>query len=215
MSNPTILVADVQNLTRECLCLALRNGNGIEVVGEAEDSDATVRLAQKLRPDVVILNGSMGGLTGIETTRRIRKAAPDTKVLCLSMYRGWFFVSAMLGAGASGCMLRTGRLAELIQAVRSVSEGRTYMSPELVDQLAKDTAQGGKGNGPASLSPREQEVLQLIAEGLSVKQIAHHLGRSVKTVEMHRRHVMEKLKINSIAGLTKFAICIGLVPIEA
>jgi len=212
-----ILLADDHNLLRQGLCALINSQEGMEVVGEAENGRAAVRVARDVRPDVVIMNVTMAGLSGIEAARQIRARLPKTKVMALSIHRDGELVTEMLKAGASAYLLKTCDAQDLFCAIRAVVADQTYLSPEIVGVVMEaylDQSSGTpKANGPC-LTPRQHEVLQLLAEGLATKEIALRLKRSAKTVEMHRRHLMQKLGLYSIAELTRYAVRKGLVPLD-
>ena len=211
-----IVLADDHQLLREGLRSLLKTDPGIDVVGEAANGPDAVRLAAELAPEVVVMDVNMPDLNGIEATRQIRAAGNGhgaPKVVALSAHSDERFAREMLAAGASGFVLKDAAFEQLADAVRAATAGRVYLSPATADSVARHVARGGTAGG--TLSPREREVLQLLAEGLATKQVAMRLDVSVKTVETHRRNLMEKLDLHSVAELTKFAIREGLTTANA
>ena len=212
-----ILLADDHQLFLDGLHALLAQQPGMEVVAEARDGQEAVRAALKHRPDVVVMDISMPGMNGIEATRQITKRLPEVKVLSLSMHADKRFVLAVLEAGASGYLLKESALEELVRAIRAVEAGQTYLSPAIagfVVEAYKAAHPKTASSMFSLLTAREREVLQLIAEGRSTKEIAELLCVSVKTVSTHREHLMKKLNLYSIAGLTKYAIREGLTSTE-
>jgi DNA-binding NarL/FixJ family response regulator len=208
-----ILLADDHRLMCAGLHSLLDKEGDLEVVGEAFDGRTAVQLAEELTPHVVVLDVAMPDLNGIEATRQILKHAPDSRVLALSMHSDRRYVSEMLLAGASGYLLKDCALEELAQAIRIVHSGQRYLSPKIastvVDEYVRRVS-ADRSTAMSVLSDREREVLQLLAEGRSTKEIAAQLHVSPKTVETHRRQVMHKLDLHSVAQLTKFAVKEGL-----
>jgi len=212
-----IILADDHGIMREGLRALLEKQPGIEVIAEAENGRTTVELSRELKPDVVIIDIAMPDLNGIEATRQIVAESPGIKVIALSMHSDRKFVREMLSAGASGYMLKDSAFEELDKAISTVNDNKTYLSPGIADTVVKDYL--GKivtDNSAASiaLTNREREVLQLFAEGKTTKQIASLLFVSIKTIETHRKQIMDKLGLNSIAELTKYAIREGLTTLE-
>jgi two-component system response regulator NreC len=212
-----IVLADDHAIVRHGLGQGLGQEAGIEIVGEAGDGRSTVEMARELRPDVVVMDISMPDLNGIEATREIQREAPGVRVVALSMHSAQRFVTEMFRAGASGYLLKDCGFAEVAQAIRTVAEGKTYISPSVGNFVVNDLKhpqQGGAATAFSLLTQREREVLQLLSEGKTTKQIALHLHISPKTVEAHRLRVMNKLGIDNIAQLTKYAIREGLTSAE-
>jgi DNA-binding NarL/FixJ family response regulator len=208
-----VLIADDHQIMREGLRTMLEKEYDISVVGEAENGRMTLRLARELVPDVIIMDVAMPDLNGIEATRQIVAELPAVKIIALSMHDDRRFVLNMLKAGAAGYMLKDCAFKDLAKAIRVVRAHKTYLSDEIADIVVKDylaSAAPLESSAFQLLSPREREVLQLIAEGKTSPQIAELLHISVKTVETHRQQIMVKLKIKSIAELTKYAIREGL-----
>jgi DNA-binding NarL/FixJ family response regulator len=212
-----ILLADDHKIVREGLRTLLEKKPGMEVIAEAENGYTAVRLVRKLLPDVAIIDIGMPDLNGIEATRRIIAQNPRIKVIALSMHSDSRFVKQMLKAGASGYLLKDCAFEELVQAIRAVVTNRVYLSPVIANTVLKDYLYHlSKTDFPilSILTLKEREVLQLIAEGKTTKEIALHLRISIKTIETHRRQIMNKLDIQSIAELTKYAIREGLTFLE-
>jgi DNA-binding NarL/FixJ family response regulator len=212
-----VILADDHQIVRHGLRSLLSAEPDIEVVGEADNGRAVVRLAQELVPQVVIMDISMPDLNGIEATRQIMGQVPGVKVIALSMHSDSLFVLNMFKAGASGYLLKDCALEELVKAVRTVMNRKVYLSPGISDIVIKDFViswSPKESSAYSILSPREREVLQLMAEGKNTKQIAEGLCVSVKTVEAHRKQMMNKLDIHSVAELTKYAIRQGLTSLE-
>ena len=212
-----ILLVDDHRLFRDGLRALMESQSGMDVVGEADDGRMAVDLTRNLSPDVVIMDVGMPGLNGIEATRQIVTEAPGIKVIALSMHSDRQFVTGMFGAGASGYLLKDCAFEELINALHTVIKNLTYMSPEISTIVVEDyvhRVSESSDSVPDALTPRAREVLQLLAEGMNTKQLASHLNISVKTVEAHRRQIMEKLNLHSIAELTKYAIRTGLTSVE-
>jgi two-component system response regulator NreC len=208
-----VLIADDHQIMREGLRTMLEKEYDIAVVGEAENGRMTLRLARELIPDVIIMDVAMPDLNGIEATRQIVGELPAVKIIALSMHDDRRFVLNMLKAGAAGYMLKDCAFKDLAKAIRVVRANKTYLSDEIADIVVKDYLASTaplESSAFQLLSPREREVLQLIAEGKTSPQIAELLHISVKTVETHRQQIMVKLKIKSIAELTKYAIREGL-----
>ncbi len=202
---------------REGLRALLEKELDMEVVGAADTGRSAVELAGTLQPDVVVMDMTMPDLNGIEATRQVVAVNPAIKVLALSMHSDKRFVAGALGAGASGYLLKDCALAELVRAIRIVVGGQTYLSPSIASMVVQSYTrrlQDTDSSLLSTLTPREREVLQLIAEGRSVKEIAHTLHLSVKTVETHRQQTMNKLGIRTVAELTKFAVREGLTSLE-
>ena len=212
-----ILIADDHKIIRDGLQSLLEKHSGIEVVGEAETGRMAVKLAKDLIPDVVVMDIGMPDLNGIDATRQIVTDHPGVKVIALSMHSDKRFVSGILKAGASGYLLKDCAFEELAQAIKTIVLGRVYLSPAITGVIVDDYVHISvekEQSHPEKLSTREREVLQLIAEGKSTKEIAFDLSLSVKTIETHRQHIMGKLNLHSIAELTKFAIREGLTFLE-
>jgi two-component system response regulator NreC len=208
-----VLVADDQQIMREGLRAMLEKEHDIVVLGEAEDGRMIERLARELFPDVIIMDVAMPNLNGIEATRQIVAELPGVKIIALSMHDDRRFVLNMLKAGAAGYMLKDSAFTDLAKAIRAVMMGKTYLSHEVTDIVVKDyvsSPQSTESSGFQLLSPREREVLQLLAEGKTSAKIGEKLHISVKTVETHRQQIMVKLRIKSVAELTKYAIREGL-----
>lgn len=188
-----------------------------EVIAEAADGRAAVQLAAERAPDVVVMDLSMPGLNGIEATRQILLKAPRAKVIALSAHSDHRRVAETLKAGAMGYTLKDSAFEDLVVAIRTVCSGKLYLSPRLVGSVVDHYVrrEGADADGVfAALTPREREVLQLMAEGKSTKEVASGLSVSTKTVETHRRQIMEKLDMHSVAELTKYAIREGLTSLE-
>jgi len=212
-----ILLADDHKITREGLRSLIENQPDMQVVAEAEEGRTAVELARKLAPDLVIMDVSMPDLNGIEATLQISQQSLNVKVIALSMHSDSLFVTEMLKSGARGYLLKDCAFEELANAINAVMNGNTYLSPSIsgivIDDYLHRLSKAGSLRADA-LTAREREVLQLLAEGKSTKQIALELHISAKTVETHRRQIMEKLDIHSVAELTKYAIRKGFTSLE-
>jgi len=212
-----ILLADDHKITRQGLRSLLDKQQDMEVVAEAEDGRTAVRLVGELSPNVVIMDVTMPDLNGIEATRQIVGQSPDVKIIALSMHSDTLFVTEMLRSGASGYLLKDCAFEELSRAIHAVVAGKTYLSPSVSGVVVDDylhRLSKADFSGSHVLTDREREVLQLLAEGKSTKRIALKLHISVKTVETHRRQMMNKLDIHTVAELTKYAIRKGLTSLE-
>jgi DNA-binding NarL/FixJ family response regulator len=209
-----VILADDHRMLRDGLRAVLEK-DGVQVVGEAATGHEAVALAHSLTPDVVIMDIAMPELNGIDATRRLTKELPSTKVIALSMNADRRYVIAMLEAGAAGYMLKNEASEELLRALSAVARGHTYLSPAVAGGVV-DHVVGPRDRTLVDkpLSPREREVLQLLAEGKSSKEIAGVLAIALPTVESHRRQLMAKLNLRTIAELTKYAIREGLTTIE-
>jgi two-component system response regulator NreC len=213
----TIILADDHELVRKSIAALLRDETDFEVVAECSNGREMLELVERLRPAVAIIDVAMPEMNGVEATRRVRELSPMTRVIVLSNYADETYVRETLKAGAVGYIVKSGAAQDLIQAVRQGTRARVYLS-EAVSAIAT-TRRGANGQaladgGTRPLSTREREVLQLIAEGRTSKEVAALLGISATTVKSHRNHIMEKLDIHDKAGLTRYAIRIGLIRIE-
>ena len=211
-----VLLADDHKIFRDGLRTLIEK-EGMEVVGEAENGRKAIKLVEKLMPNMIIMDVSMPDMNGIEATRKIIAGIPGVKVIALSMHSDRRFVLGMLEAGASGYLLKDCAFGELANAIHQVSAGNTYLSPQIADVVVKgylNKANSSSVIGATILTSREREILQLIAEGLTAKEIAAHVFLSIKTIETHRRNIMQKLNMRSTADLTKYAIREGLVSLD-
>ncbi|MCK9376339.1 MAG: response regulator transcription factor [Syntrophobacterales bacterium] len=212
-----IIVADDHQIVRQGLRILLEAEPDMEVLAEADNGRKVLKMAQELLPDVIIMDLSMPELNGIEATRQILAESPGVRIIALSMHSDSLFVLNMIRAGASGYLLKDCALEELVKAIRTVVNQKTYLSPGVSDIVIRDFVTGWQTTSSSAfsvLSAREREVLQLMAEGRTTNQIADGLCVSVKTVEAHRKQVMNKLGIHSVAELTKYAIRQGLTSLE-
>lgn len=221
-----LLLCDDHRLMRDGLRAILEKA-GLEVVGEAADGRQAVQLAERLGPDIVVMDVVMPELNGIDATRTIVARCPSVKVIGLSVSADRRYVQTLLAAGASGYLLKSSAADELIEAVQAVASGRPYVSPGVASVIGAraseaDAVRGGltpssvppSSRTQRALSAREREVLQLLAEGYSSKEIAARLQVATTTVESHRRQIMDKLRLRTIAELTKYAIREGLTSLE-
>lgn len=215
--NIRVVLVDDHRLMREGLREILENESSIKVVGEADNGGTAVEITSQLLPDVVLMDISLPDMNGVEAIRQIKASVSDVHVLALSMYSTQRFVTEALGAGAKGYMLKDAAARELIEGVRAVADGNVYLSPAIASVIAQDYHRRLSTTGLGAqtlLSPRERQIVQLIAEGKNTKEIAFVLDLSVKTVESHRAQLMKKLDLRSVADLVKYAIREGLSPLE-
>jgi len=212
-----ILIADDHGMMREGLKFLIKKEADMEVVGEAEDGLTAVKLAKELQPDVIIMDVSMPNLNGVEAAKLIMHEVPSTRIIALSMYFNRSYVMNMLKAGAVGYVLKSYFFDELVRAIRAVAAGERYLSPKVTAVLIENyvnQAADANGSSDGMLSDRERQMLPLLAEGQSVKQIALRLHINPKTADANRRHIMNKLGIYNVAELTKYAIREGLTSPE-
>ncbi len=217
MRKITVLIADDHTIVRQGLKQLMQTAPDIEVIGEAENGLAAVQRAKELQPNVVVLDIAMPRKNGIEAARQIGKDAPATRILMLSTYHQDQEVHEAIEAGAAGYMMKESASGDLLNAVREISKGHSFFSPQISRRLLRQTRSAFQARAESSpLSPsltaREHDVLKLIAEGKPNKQIAADLGISIKTVEKHRQSLMDKLHIHEAASLTRYAIAKGIVP---
>lgn len=212
-----IILADDHTVVRAGLKSLLDQETTMEVIAEASDGREVLELVRQHEPDMVIMDVAMPELNGVDATRQLRADYPEIKVLALSMHSDKRFVLTMLKAGASGYLLKNCATRELTQAIQTIITNRQYISPDIanvvIEELSRDPAQAAE-TPAANLTRREREVLQLLAEGNSVKAIATQLHVSNSTVETHRRQIMEKLDLHNLAELTKYAIREGLTSLD-
>lgn len=212
-----ILLADDHGVVREGLHSLLEKQPDMEVIGEAENGRAAVALSRQLKPDVVVMDITMPDLNGMEATRQIVAESPKVKVLALSMHSTRKLVAEMLNAGASGYLLKHSAFEELGRALKTVINNQIYLSPKIAGVLVDNYLQGLQIREPSkvtALTGREREVLQLLAEGKSTKETAARLNVSVSTVESHRKQIMDKVNLHSVAELTKYAIREGITSLD-
>jgi DNA-binding NarL/FixJ family response regulator len=217
MTNIRILLADDHTLVRAGIRGLLEGLPGVEVVGEAGDGAEALRQAQELRPDVVLLDVGMPGLNGLEAAARIMAIDTPIRVVILSMHTSEEYVLRALRAGCAGYLVKGSAVTELEIAVRAVARGETYLSPVVSRRVVEDyvNRSGGAADPLDALTPRQREILQLVAEGNTSKDIAQRLGLSFKTVETHRSQIMERLGVHDVTGLVRFALRVGLVAPES
>jgi two-component system response regulator NreC len=211
------LIADDHRIVREGLQSLVEKENDLEVIGVAANGRQALVLTLRQKPDVVIMDIAMPELNGIDATRQILDEVPGVKVIALSMHSEKQFVEGMLRAGVAGYLLKESAFEELIKAIRVVCTGKKYLSQDVTDIVLRDylsPADEKDIEQTPDLTLREREVLQLLAEGRAMKEIAGRLNISVKTVESHRKNIMDKLNLNTVAELTKYAVRRGLTAIE-
>lgn len=210
-----ILIVDDHKIVREGLRALISDSESFEVIGEASNGREATRMTRQLEPDIVIMDVAMAEMNGIEATRQILSTRPQTRILALSMHSDSRFVKQMIEAGALGYLLKDNAFEELVIALKTLSKGQMYVSPQASGNILQSLAQGQLAQaGESPLSAREKETLQLIAEGYSTAEIAERLFISVKTVETHRKKIMDKLDLHSIAELTKYAVREGITTLE-
>ena len=212
-----ILLVDDHAIIREGLRSLLEKQPEMEVIADTDDGRKAIELVRELLPDIVIMDITMPGLNGIEATRQITAEFPDVKVIALSIHSKRRYVADMLSAGATGYILKECLFDELVQAIKAIAAGGRYLSPRITDVVVSDYVKrlSASADSPfEALKTREREVLQLVAEGKSTKQIALELHVSTKTIEANRRQIMEKLNIHNVAELTKYAVREGLTTLE-
>lgn len=215
--NITVVLADDHKIVREGLRSILEKELRLKVIAQADNGRSAVQLVKELKPAIVIMDISMPDLNGIEATVQILQEVPSTKVIALSMHSDKKYVSEMLGAGASAYLLKDCAVDELERAIQAVLAGKIYVSPDVTGTVIEDYrrhVEQQKSIAASKLTVKEREVLQLIAEGNSTKEIASLLNVSIQTIDTHRQHIMEKLKLYSVAELTKYAIREGLTSLE-
>jgi DNA-binding NarL/FixJ family response regulator len=208
-----ILLVDDHEIMREGMCALLKRLPDIEIVGQASDGRSGINMAKDLSPDIVIMDIGMPNLNGIEATRQLLADNPRVKVMALSTHSDGAIVAKMLKAGASGYMLKESAFSELMEGIAAMMEGKTYLCSKIAKVVFSDYVtmlSSPQWPGGDSLTSRENEVLQLVAEGKTSKEISQALNVSVKTVDSHREHIMEKLSIHNVAGLTKYAVREGI-----
>lgn len=214
MKKITVFIVDDHIMLREGIKKLINNDSGFDIVGESGDGSEAVELVKKLNPDIVLMDISLPSLNGIEATRRIKRDNPKIKVLALTMHDNEEYLSQMLQAGASGYILKKAAVSELRNAIDAVNRGESYLYPSsakhLIGSFLKRVESGGKSSIDG-LTSREQEVLILIAEGKTNKEIAKHLQLSVKTIESHRSNIFGKLEINDRVEAVRYAIRRGLI----
>lgn len=208
-----VLLADDHDLVRAGFRSLVQSFKGVEVVGEAGDGRAAIRQVEVHRPHVVLMDIMMPGLNGLEATSKIAKEFPKVRVIILSMNAAQEYVLKAMRMGAAGYLLKDGNPAELEQAIRAVARGETFLSSKVSQHVVSGYVQrvASPGDITEKLTPRQREILQLIAEGNTTKEIAKKLDISVKTVETHRMQLMERLDIHDIAGLVRYALRVGLI----
>jgi DNA-binding NarL/FixJ family response regulator len=213
MDTLRILLADDHALIRAGIRALLERLHGVEVVGEASDGRETLVLVKEYQPDIVLMDIAMPGLNGLEALQRIRHEFPETNVLILSVFADEEFVAQALHLGAAGYLIKGSVPAELELALRAVARGETYLSPSVSKQVVRQYLERVAGGSSLFeiLTPRQREILQLIGEGRSTKEIATTLSLSIKTVERHKSELMDRLDIHDIAGLVRYAIRMKLV----
>ncbi len=218
MTTLRLLLADDHAVVRSGLRMLLEAQPDFEIVGEAETGTDAVRMVKELTPDAVLMDIQMPDLNGIEATKLIRDGSPETRVLALTMHEDDHYFFEMLQAGASGYVLKRAAPDELVQAIRTVCRGEVFLYPTMAKRLVSDylkrSDENGSARGYSDLTDREQEVLTLIAGGLSNAEIANELYISVKTVDRHRENIMRKLNMHSRIDLVKYAIRTGLIDLE-
>jgi two-component system NarL family response regulator len=210
-----VLLADDHQLFRDALRVMLEKENGIEVVAETGDGLEVIELARKMRPDVVCMDISMPGMNGIETSRRLASTSPETKIIGLSAFSEQRYIFEMLNAGAHGYITKAAAGDQLLRAIRAVLAGQRYLCPDASTAMQRALPERMESTAvpvASTLGARERQVLQLVAEGFTSTQIAAHLQMAPSTVEVHRRNIMRKLDLHSVADLTKYAIRNGLTP---
>jgi DNA-binding NarL/FixJ family response regulator len=212
-----VLIVDNHGILREGIGVLIEKQSDMEVVGQADNGLMAVEMARQLRPDVVLMDVTMPVMSGIEATRRIKSELPDVKVLALSVHAKREFILDMVRAGVSGYMLKECVFDDLVRAVKVVAAGQSYLSPEIasivLDGITKDSIFDAVAGNCQTLTVKEKQILQLLTEGKSAKQIASQLDLSVKTIEANRRQIMEKTDVDNLADLTKYAIRQGLITV--
>ena len=214
MKEVTIILVDDHRLIREGIRTIIEKNPGFRVIAEATEGREAIKLCKKHTPRVVIMDVSMPGLNGIEATRTIRRENSETRVIALSMYTDRQFVSGMLKAGASGYLQKDVESSELISAIKTVVAGQKYICQEVSNLITDKFLQDDNSKDKPELSGREKEILQLIAEGNSSREIADKLFLSRKTVDAHRKNIMDKLELYTLPELTKYAIRSGLTTLD-
>lgn len=209
-----VLLVDDHKILRDGLKNIIKSVVSFEVVAEANDGREAIKLCSEIQPDLVLMDVSMAGLNGIDASTQILKNNPEIKIIALSMHSTKQFVTGMFKAGAWGYLLKDCASEELITALKTVASGKKYLSQQISGIILNEYLTGQTDNLENTLSDREREVLQLIAEGKSVKEIAEILILSAKTIEAHRKNTMDKLNIHTIPELTKYAIRLGLTSLE-
>jgi len=217
MKRITVLLAEDHTIVREGLCALLKMEEDIQVIGQADSGRLAVALTQKLKPDVILMDIAMPLLNGLEATRQILQVQPDAKILILSAHSDDAYVALVMAIGASGYLIKQNASNMLSHAIREVHAGKTYLCPSISKRMnhhavrARERGELRSQKGAPQLTPREREVLQLVAEGKANKQTAEELHVSIKTVEKHRQSLMVKLNIHDTAGLTRYAIATGVI----
>ena len=217
MSKIAVLVADDHTIVRKGICSLIDGKADIQVRGEAEDGREAIEKVEALSPDVVLMDITMPRLNGLEATRQIKKMFPQVKVLALTMYTNEEYILQILQAGASGNVIKQAAPAELISAIHAVYNGDSFLSPSISKTIIDEYLKHSAPSLPAEhekLTDREREVLQLIAEGYSNREIADKLQVSIKTVSVHRTNLMEKLEIHNVTDLVKYALRKGIITLD-
>jgi two-component system response regulator NreC len=212
-----ILLADDHQIMREGLKALLAKLPSVQVVAEAENGIEALKIARQEKPDVIVMDIAMPDINGIEVTRQLKSELADIKIIALSMHSDRRFVSEILKAGASAYVLKQAAFEDLENAIKAVMKDRTFLSADILDSVVSDYVSqltNSEYDAYRQLSDRERQVLQLLAEGNSTKEIAFKLHVSVKTIESHRQNIMNKLGIRTLAGLTKFAVREGLTSLD-